>query len=81
MIALINKKKVDAMTAWDAFKKLAMKTIEVVELPRGLQAFRSTALGVITFSENRELAGKFIDFLVSDAGKKVYRELGWHHTA
>jgi molybdate transport system substrate-binding protein len=79
LMALINKKRVDAILGWDAFKKLSMRTVDVVELPKELQVYRSTAVGVITFSKNRELAGKFIEFLVSDNGKRIYGEYGWHH--
>jgi len=79
LMSFINKKKVDAILGWDAFKKLQEKTMDIVELPKDLQVYRSTAIGVITFSKNKELATKFIDFLVSDNGKKVYEEFGWHH--
>jgi ABC-type molybdate transport system substrate-binding protein len=34
---------------------------------------------VIAFSKNKELAEKFIAFLVSEKGKKIYEEYGWHH--
>jgi len=64
---------------WDAFKKLWMKTIEVVELPKELQVYRTTGVAVIQFSKNKKLANKFIDFLTSENGKKIYREYGWYH--
>jgi len=79
VVALINQKKVDAVFGWDAFKKLWMKTIEVIELPKELQVYRSTGVAVIKYSKNKELANKFIDFLVSESGKKIYREYGWYH--
>lgn len=80
VMSLINQKKVDAIFGWDAFKKLWMKTMDVVELPRDLEVYRSTAIGIITFSKHKELAKKFIDFLVSEEGKKIYKEYGWYHT-
>jgi molybdate transport system substrate-binding protein len=55
--------------------------MDIIELPKDLQVHRSTVIGVITFSKNSELAKKFIDFLVSDKGKKIYEEYGWHHTS
>ncbi len=57
-----------------------MKTMQVVELPTELQVYRSTGVSVIKFSKNTELAMGFIDFLVSEIGKKIYREYGWYHT-
>jgi molybdate transport system substrate-binding protein len=79
LIALVNTKKVDAVLGWDAFKKLAMETMEVVELPKDLQVHRSTGVAVIKSTKKKELAEKFIDFLVSDKGKEIYEEYGWHH--
>jgi len=79
LMSFINKKKVDAILGWDAFKNLNMQTMDIIELPKDLQVHRSTAIGVITFSKNKELAKKFIDFLVSEKGKKTYEEYGWHH--
>lgn len=79
LMALINKKKVDAVLGWEAFKKLAVKTMDVVELPKNLQVYRSTGVSIVTFSRNKELAKKFIEYLVSISGKKVYGEYGWHH--
>jgi molybdate transport system substrate-binding protein len=79
LMSFINKKKVDTILGWDAFKNLNMQTMDIIELPKDLQVHRSTAIGVITFSKNKELAKKFIDFLVSEKGKKIYEEYGWHH--
>jgi len=79
LMSFINKKKVDAILGWDAFKNLNMQTMDIIELPKDLQVHRSTAIGVIVFSKNKELAKKFIDFLVSQKGKKIYEEYGWHH--
>jgi molybdate transport system substrate-binding protein len=79
LMSFINKKKMDAVLGWDAFKNLNMQTMDIIELPEDLQVHRSTAIGVITFSKNKELAKKFIDFLTSEKGKKIYEEYGWHH--
>jgi len=78
-MSFINKKKVDAVLGWDAFKNLNMETMDRINMPEDLQVHRSTAIGVITFSKNKELAKKFIDFLLSEKGKKIYEEYGWHH--
>ncbi len=80
VMALINQKKVDAVFGWDAFKTLWMKTMEVVELPKTLQVYRSTGVAVVKFSKDKKLTEKFINFLVSEDGKKIYRDFGWYHT-
>jgi molybdate transport system substrate-binding protein len=81
LMSFINKKKVDAILGWDAFKNLNVQTMDVVKLPEDLQVHRSTAIGVIAFSKNKTLAKKFIDFLVSEKGNRIYEEYGWHHTS
>jgi molybdate transport system substrate-binding protein len=77
LMSFINKKKVDAILGWDAFKNLNMETMDRIDLPEDLQVQRSTAIGVISYSRNKELAVKFIDFLVSEEGKRIYEEYGW----
>ena len=78
LMSFVNKKKVDAILGWDAFKNLNIQTMDVIQLTEDLQVHRSTAIGVIAFSKNKELAKKFIGFLVSEKGKRVYDEFGWH---
>jgi ABC-type Fe3+ transport system substrate-binding protein len=41
--------------------------------------FRSTVAAVVTYTANKELAEKFIDFLASDEIKKIYASYGWIH--
>jgi molybdate transport system substrate-binding protein len=79
LMSFVNKKKVDAILGWDAFKNLNIQTMDIIELPKDLQVHRSTAIGVIAFSKNKELAEKFINFLASEKGKQIYEEYGWHH--
>ncbi len=79
-MALINAKKIDAVFGWDAFKKLWMKTMEVVDLPKTLQVYRSTGVAVVKFSKDKKSTEKFINFLASEHGKKIYRDFGWYHT-
>ena len=80
LMALVNQKKVDAAIGWDAFERIWTRTAEAVELPENLQVYRSTGIGVISFSKNRELANDFISFLASDRCKRIYEEHGWYHT-
>jgi len=79
--ALINQKKVDAIFGWNAFQKLWPATIEVVDLPRELQVFRSTGIAVIQFSKQKKTATQFIEYTTSEKGKKIYKSYGWIHTS
>jgi molybdate transport system substrate-binding protein len=79
VMSLIHEGKVDAIFGWDAFENIWPKTSEAIEIPYEVQVFRSTGVAALDYSKSRELAGKFIDFLVSEEGRKVYEEYGWTH--
>ena len=79
LMGLIHSGKVDVIFGWNAFRGVWPDTCEVVELPRNLQVFRSTVAAIVSCSENKELANKFIDFLTSDETRKIYASYGWIH--
>ncbi len=79
VMALIHERKVDAIFGWDAFENIWQKTSEAIELPEDVQVFRSTGVGVLSYSNHTKLASRFIDFLISDEGKDIYKEFGWTH--
>jgi len=77
LMGLIHQDKVDAIFGWNAFQNVWPNACEVIELPRDLQVFRSTVIGIIHYAKNIELAQRFIDFLASDEGRKIYSDYGW----
>jgi len=79
LMALIHQDKVDAVFGWNAFKNVWPDTCEGVEIPREFQVFRSTVAQVITYTRDAELSKRFIDFLVSPEGRRIYSENGWLH--
>jgi hypothetical protein len=64
-MALVHKKKADAIPGKNAFRNLSTQTIGVIEPPEDLQVHRSTVISAVAFSKNRKLAKKLIHFLVS----------------
>ncbi|MEX2722342.1 MAG: substrate-binding domain-containing protein [Candidatus Freyarchaeota archaeon] len=79
VMALINQKKVDAIFGWNVFKNIWPGTSEIVELPKEIQVYRSTGVAVISYSKEVEAASRFIEYLTSKEGKKIYAEYGWIH--
>jgi accessory colonization factor AcfC len=77
LMSLIHSDKVDAIFGWNAFQGVWPDTCETIELPENLQIFRSTVAGIISYSKNAKLSGKFIDFLTSPAIRKIYANYGW----
>jgi len=79
LMSLIHSDKVDAIFGWNAFQGVWPDTCEIIELPKDLQIFRSTAAAVVSYSKNMKLSKKFIKFLTSDEARKIYTGYGWIH--
>jgi len=76
--SLLAMKKVDAIIGWRVFSKWNPDKIEVVflkpeEVPR--LAYIPTAIS--TYSQDRKSAQKFIDFLTSPDGQKIFARWGY----
>lgn len=80
LMGLIHQDRVDAVFGWNAFKNIWPETCDVVELPRDIQVFRSTAVQVVSYTGDEDLSGRLIDFLTSPEGKRIYAEYGWIHS-
>ena len=79
LMGLIHQKKVDAIFGWNAFQFVWPHSCEVIELPPDLQVFRSTPVGVVSYTRDAKLSQKLIDFLTSEEGRKTYSSYGWIH--
>ena len=79
LMSLIHTREVDAIFGWNAFKNVWPDSCETIELPRDLQVFRSTGIGILTSTRNLELSEKYIDYLNSPEAEKIYTEYGWIH--
>jgi molybdate transport system substrate-binding protein len=77
LMSLIHAGKVDAIIGWNAFQGIWPNTCEVIELPEPLQVFRSTVGGIISYTQDKELSKKFIDYLTSEPVRKIYEGYGW----
>ncbi|MEM3586151.1 MAG: substrate-binding domain-containing protein [Candidatus Jordarchaeaceae archaeon] len=77
LLGSIVKEKVDAALGWNTYKVLHTKAIDAIELPKEIQVYRSTVVATTKFTENREAANKFINFLTSEEGKQIYKKYGW----
>ena len=79
LMGLIHSRKVDAIIGWNAYQGIWPNTCETIELPANLQVFRSTVAGILSYTKNKVLAEKFIDYLTSPEIKKIYEDYGWIH--
>lgn len=77
LMGLIHSGKVDAIIGWNAFQGVWPDTCEVIELPETLQVFRSTVVGIVSYTKDKELSKKFINYLTSAPIRKIYEGYGW----
>ena len=79
LMSLVHMGRVDAVFGWNAFKNLWPETCEAVELPRDLQVYRSTCVGILTCTRDGALSRRFLDFLDTPDVRAIYEEMGWLH--
>jgi molybdate transport system substrate-binding protein len=76
--SLLVLKKVDAVLGWDVFSKWNPDKIETIFLqPSEIVRLAYIPAAVSTYSRNREAAQKFIQFLSSPEGRKVFSGHGY----
>lgn len=78
LIAMICLGQVDAGIAWHFYPTLSREKAEAVLLPRGeIPGFGEMRAAVSAYSNEKEAAGEFVEFLASDAGKIVWKAHGY----
>lgn len=77
LLGSVIRKRVDAAFGWNTYKVLHTKAVDAVELPKEIQVYRSTLIATTTYTENRETADEFINFLTSEQGRTIYSKYGW----
>ncbi|MFB0506704.1 MAG: substrate-binding domain-containing protein, partial [Thermodesulfobacteriota bacterium] len=69
---------VDAAIGWRVFERWNPKRILAIPLkPREVPRIATIPIAISTYSHNHREAQLFIDFLVSDAGKGIFRKWGY----
>lgn len=75
---LVALKAVDAILGWRVFSEWHPDTIDVVSLkPEQIPRLSYIAGAISTFTEDRESAQKFLDFLVSPQGQEIFSKHGY----
>jgi len=77
----ISLKTVDAVIGWRVFRHWDPKRIETVPLePSQVVRVGYIPIAVSKYTRNRTLAQKFIDFLLSEKGKKIFKKYHYFMT-
>jgi molybdate transport system substrate-binding protein len=77
LILYVSGGDVDAAITWEETVLFAPNETEVIEIPAEENIIQTIPIGTLTFSENKESAEEFVDFVTSDYGKTVYEKYGF----
>ena len=67
----------DAVIVWDAMARYYEEYGEAVAIEAGANVISSVDIGILEFSENKEQAGVFVDFLGSARGRAIFEKYGY----
>jgi len=77
LILYVSGGDVDAAITWVETVLFAPTETAVTEIPVEENIIQTIPIGTLTFSENKESAEDFVDFVSSDYGKAVYEKYGF----
>ena len=68
---------IDASIIWQASLIGTKSETDIIEIPTEQNIIKVIPIGTLTFSENKEYAQKFVDFVASDEGRAVFEKNGF----
>ena len=72
----VKLKTLDAAVVWDAVAAFAPNETEAVAIPAAENIVSTVAIAILKSSKHPELARKFVEFIASDEGRKIFEK---HH--
>jgi molybdate transport system substrate-binding protein len=76
LIVYMSMKQADASIIWEDLVVNSEK-MEIVEIPREQNIIKIIPIGTLTFSEQKDAAKMFVDFVASPAGKAIFKKYGF----
>ena len=70
----IQANALDAVIVWDAIARYYAEYGEEVPIPSGQNVISTVDIGVLKFTENKELAEKFIESVTSVRGRDIFKK-------
>ena len=70
----IQAGSLDAVIVWDAIANQYLDHGDLIEIPPQKNVISTVPVGVLNFSEHKELARSFAEFAASDQGKAIFRK-------
>jgi molybdate transport system substrate-binding protein len=75
LVTYITTGQADATVIWEDL--YVPDKMDVVSIPVKQNIIKTIPVGVLTFSENKDEAQKFVDFIASDEGKAIFEKDGF----
>ncbi len=76
LVVYTSMKQADASIIWEDLVVNSEK-MEMVEIPREQNIIKIIPIGTLTFSEQKNTARKFVDFVASPEGKAIFEKHGF----
>jgi molybdate transport system substrate-binding protein len=70
----IQAGSLDAVIVWDAIARYYTEYGQEVPIPAWRNVISTVDIGILTFTRNRTLAEKFVDFTTSDRGQAIFKK-------
>ena len=77
LVVYLCMSQIDASIIWKASLLGTENKTDIVEIPKKQNCIKVIPIGRLTFSENKKMAKKFVDFVVSSEGKSIFKECGF----
>ncbi len=76
LVVYTSMKQADASIIWEDLVVNSEK-IDIVEIPSEQNVIKIIPIGTLTFSEKKDAATKFVDFVASPGGKAIFEKHGF----
>jgi len=70
----IQADSLDAVIVWDAIAKYYSAHGTEVPIPVNKNVISTVDIGVLKFTQSRELAEKFVEFVASEQGRNIFKK-------
>jgi molybdate transport system substrate-binding protein len=77
LVVYVCMRQADAIINWKASLLGTEDKTDIVEIPKKQNCIKVIPIGRLTFSKNKEMARKFVDFVASFEGKAIFKACGF----
>lgn len=77
LVLYVSIGKADVSVVWKSLLVGVEDKVDAIEIPEEQNLIKIIPIGILTFSENKDKAGEFMDFVTSDEGRTVLRNFGY----